>query len=1303
MPNFDPIFPQDWYQTCSDNIKLSDSLVEIRGLYRSLTENLLLSSSKILSPIKILTNDIKINDTKKISISKALLDSIKVTDKLPLDRYLTYSENIKLSDDVKLCKAKLLSENIIVNSEIIKSIDKVLLDNIVINESINHIEIQFEEVIILRENCNSGLTKTFSDSLKLNDGDITNILEKTLTDNLKLSSSKTLDIIRNISDNLKLSDDLTTNSSFKSRTFSETIRLDSNPLGNPDETNVYVWDDVTSDWIEIEGIEYFKIEKRLNQMSKFNITMPQIEATQKLYVKEFAKVLMMSNQVLILKGRIQKVTYQTTSSCEVEGFGMESVILDKEYQNATISPTDPDRVQYTNYSAQTIAKQLLSTNADGVAPWIMEPRTYGLFVTDYGDISIRYEFANTLTALGNLAGAINYDWWVDQTPLTFATDYFNIASIKGNQTNPALDVNRQFTITGANVNAEGTDYQKDITNVANFVKCYDEQTEVLTKNGFKFFKDVTLNDEIATLNPETDELEYHKPLAKQEYDYNGKMHHYKNMNVDLLVTPDHSLYCKKIWDKKFKRIESKEVFNKWLNFKKDCKWVGKSEEYFTLPKIEHTWHCGKGKGHDKTEIYAEKQIPIKLWLQFMGWFLSEGNLHNNIRAGYKIRITQNYPNLDKIIELIKQMGYNPFICKNPDRIEFYDKQLYLYLKQFGKAKDKFIPEFIKNLSTEQINLFLNILFDGDGCHNKKEEMTCYYSISKRLIEDVSELLLKTLRGFKFGFKNGCFSLSINNHNLKCYMNKKSQIKENYSGQVYDLTVPNHIMFIRRNNTCIWSGNCQGYGDGINQVYTTTYNASPIWTTLSANITNSDVVIPLLDVTGFPAAGTIRIAEEIITYTGIAGSTLTGCTRGTSGTTALLHRSGCYLEKYVVYTSPAIGSSIADYGLMQLTETFRDVIDLSTLELIASHELIDRMTPIERINIIPADPITVSETIETGDLVSVVDDESGLNSDYRIITIIYEFNYGSLSMTLEASNKSLTFIEQMQKEREKNQALQKYMQGSTNVYVANNSENCDTNFGCVVRTYIPTEAIAINHVKVSYIVSQYRSYQSVTGAGSAHVHSLSGITTTVQSQNHSHVMGSLTFGTNYTGNATPDTSHTHEMGNHSHTQGTFSNSGTSTTTTLAHSHTYDKFVSYSSYVGGMVGSPDTIPMDVRHSHSMIFSDYTQAATTGSGSNSHSHDISGYATNAESSHTHGITSGISSGVNTLSKMNILIDGVDRTAAIEIQIGHVLSLVSEDEIDVTQWITTVGAWHTINFEPVGTCYISGELWNQIFIQSI
>jgi len=77
--------------------------------------------------------------------------------------------------------------------------------------------------------------------------------------------------------------------------------------------------------------------------------------------------------------------------------------------------------------------------------------------------------------------------------------------------------------------------------------CYDEATEVFTKEGWKYFKDITFQDEIATLNIKSNVVKFYNPMAIQCYDYDGPMIHFgggKNGKYDLLVTPNHSMFVR---------------------------------------------------------------------------------------------------------------------------------------------------------------------------------------------------------------------------------------------------------------------------------------------------------------------------------------------------------------------------------------------------------------------------------------------------------------------------------------------------------------------------------------------------------------------------------------------------------------------------------------------------------------------------------------------------------------------------------------------------------------------------------------
>jgi len=62
------------------------------------------------------------------------------------------------------------------------------------------------------------------------------------------------------------------------------------------------------------------------------------------------------------------------------------------------------------------------------------------------------------------------------------------------------------------------------------------------------------------------------------------------------------------------------------------------------------------------------------------------------------------------------------------------------------------------------------------------------------------------------------------------------------------------------------------------------------TYLSSDINGSVTTIPVDTSNPFTTSGTVQINDEKITYTGVDGTNLTGCTRGTASTDAASHTS-----------------------------------------------------------------------------------------------------------------------------------------------------------------------------------------------------------------------------------------------------------------------------------------------------------------------------------------------------------------------------------------------------------------------------
>ena len=91
-------------------------------------------------------------------------------------------------------------------------------------------------------------------------------------------------------------------------------------------------------------------------------------------------------------------------------------------------------------------------------------------------------------------------------------------------------------------------------------------------------------------------------------------------------------------------------------------------------------------------------------------------------------------------------------------------------------------------------------------------------------------------------------------------------------------------------------------------------------TLSSSINTSVTSLTMASSTSFPSSGTVLIDSELITYTTNSGGTLSGLTRGASGTTAASHSSGATVtdaSNFFSWNAAASGDVITAPGLWSL--------------------------------------------------------------------------------------------------------------------------------------------------------------------------------------------------------------------------------------------------------------------------------------------------------------------------------------------------------------------------------------------------
>lgn len=352
-----------------------------------------------------------------------------------------------------------------------------------------------------------------------------------------------------------------------------------------------------------------------------------------------------------------------------------------------------------------------------------------------------------------------------------------------------------------------------------FQWCYDKETRVLTQDGFKFFSDLSYNDKLATFNKETEELEYQKPNKIVSFHRKDKMLKLENQAFNLCITPDHRLLVRHEKNRDWKLIPANELINpksgkfgtQWRT-KKSCKWQGKEKEFFYPDSVVET----------RGNPISLERIPMDSFLSFLGWYISEGSIFKS--NGYYIEISQKKQEdyIRQIKECIEKCGYHPFRVHGG--IRFSSKQLYDYVSMFGKSSDKYIPSFVKDLSSRQIKILLDSLFKGDGSFVENEYQK-YVTTSKQLAEDILECLLKIgysgsisktppknggkINGRQIVGRQQQYIVSVNktqNEPSLYYSGKQTFI--DYDDKIYCVSVPNETLLVERNGKILFCGNTE---------------------------------------------------------------------------------------------------------------------------------------------------------------------------------------------------------------------------------------------------------------------------------------------------------------------------------------------------------------------------------------------------------------------------------------------------------------------------------------------------------------
>lgn len=328
--------------------------------------------------------------------------------------------------------------------------------------------------------------------------------------------------------------------------------------------------------------------------------------------------------------------------------------------------------------------------------------------------------------------------------------------------------------------------------------CYDDQTEILTENGWKYFKKLDNKDKVAQVQKDSRMLNYVKPNKIVSYKYQGTMARIKSLSMDLLVSPDHRIYHSTEWNfynkKNIWEIKSASLLaKKYFVIPRSCNWKGNSPRYVRI---------GKHK------------LDFETFVKLFGIWVSEGcTVKTGNRRFFVVSQSPKSKDFQNIDNLFRSLKIKYIKCQSGKTVQFRieDVNFYDYFVAFGKSGEKFLPNIIKNSTPKDLNSFFEWYVKGDG-HIKKNGAFHLVSKSERLIDDLQEVCVKLGLGCTKQKNKNYFRMET--HRTKKGENKwYSRIRPNnfsfqkYKGKIYCVAVPSGLILVRRNGRTAISGNC----------------------------------------------------------------------------------------------------------------------------------------------------------------------------------------------------------------------------------------------------------------------------------------------------------------------------------------------------------------------------------------------------------------------------------------------------------------------------------------------------------------
>ena len=346
---------------------------------------------------------------------------------------------------------------------------------------------------------------------------------------------------------------------------------------------------------------------------------------------------------------------------------------------------------------------------------------------------------------------------------------------------------------------------------ANIQACYSEDTEVLTDKGWKKYSEVK-KSKIAQYDPTNNTLQFLSHKGLYVYGYNNKMYSFKNKRIDILVTPNHKMLFKEMRHAKYQALEAENIPYSRFRFLNSGKYQGIERDFFNLSGILHKQ---KRKHPKYTHQKNVKKIPMDLWLEFLGYFVSEGGVQSEFTFGIPQKHGKNAKKIKNCLQKLSLIvGFTLSETKDGDYVRFQitNTQLISYLKKNCgyKTTNKKLPFDLFFLSQRQLRILYDAMMLGDGSSDGKSytstsvELINFFHALACLVGKSASMHVQYDEGYR-GNRVKTYRVCLSDR-IEPTIKKKQVKKIRYKGKVFCFATKTGFFVTRRNGRIAIQGN-----------------------------------------------------------------------------------------------------------------------------------------------------------------------------------------------------------------------------------------------------------------------------------------------------------------------------------------------------------------------------------------------------------------------------------------------------------------------------------------------------------------